>query len=69
MQDLALVQTQTINAQNTVLRDMEVQLSGLREMVRPTLGRLLRNLILIEDDPMEVKEEPRVVTTLIKIED
>ena len=69
--DLALVQTWTINAQNEVLRNMEAQLVELRVMVMPTPGRSLGNLIIIEDDVVEVKEEPRnqVVMTLIKITD
>ena len=74
-QDLVLLQTQTINAQNMYLRTMEEKVRRLEELVLP--GRTLGNPILIED---EREEEPRaevdprslrpsVVTTLIEIED
>ena len=71
-----MLQTQTINTQNTFIRGLVVQVAELKEMVRPEVGRTLGNPILIEDDE-EVKEEddlrsPRpceVVTTLIEIED
>ena len=74
--DLVLLQTQTINAQNGFIWSLEAQVRELREMVAPMAGRTLGNLILIEDDPVEVKEElsevrpsRQVVMTLIKIED
>ena len=73
--DLVLLQTQTINAQNTFIQGLEAKVQELKEIVMPELGRTLGNPILIEDDVV-VKEEddlrsprPPVVTTLIKIKD
>ena len=73
-QDLILLQTQTINAQNVYLWTME-KVKHLEDLVLP--GRMLGNPILIEDnreeDPrVEVNPRsprPQVVMTLIKIED
>ena len=71
--ELVMIQTQTINAQNRVIQSLEAQVRELRELVVLTAGRMLGNLIVIEDDQVEVKEEvqvgPSVVTILIKIED
>ena len=71
--DLVLLQTQTINAQNGFIQSLEALVRELREIVMSAAGRTLGNLIIIEDDPVVVKEEPQVglsmVTTLIKIED
>ena len=75
-QNLVLLQTQTINAQNAYLQSLEQKVKVLEDLVLP--GRTLGNPILIEDDVRE--EEPRaevnprslrpqVVTTLIKTED
>ena len=74
-QDLVLLQTQTINAQNAYLWTMEEKVKRLEDLV--LLGRTLGNPILIEDDREEdLRAEvdlrsprPQVVTTLIKIED
>ena len=74
-QELVLLQTQMINAQNAYLQTMEEKVKRLEDLVLP--GRTLGNPILIEDDR---EEEPRaevdlrsprppVVTTLIEIED
>ena len=71
-QELVLIQTQIINAQNAYLWELEKQVKELWEAVFPEVGRTLGNPILIEDD-VEVREEidprsPRshnVVTTLI----
>ena len=72
-QNLVLLQTQTINAQNAYMQDLERKVKTLEDLVLP--GRTLGNPILIEDD-VEVREEddlrsprPQVVTTLIEIED
>ena len=75
-QNLVLLQTQTINTQNTYMQDLERKVRVLEELVLP--GRTLGNPIIIEDDARE--EEPRadvdprsprpqVVMTLIEIED
>ena len=74
-QDLVLLQTQTINAQNAYLQTMEEKVKRLEELMLP--GRTLGNPILIEDDREEdLRAEvdlrslrPGVVTTLIEIED
>ena len=74
-QDLVLLQTQTINTQNTYLRTMEEKVKHLEDLVLP--GRTLGNPILIEDDREEDPRvevdlrspRPAVVTTLIEIED
>ena len=65
-----------INTQNMFIWNLEAQVAEMRELVLPRLGRTLGNPIIIEDNLVEVKEEPRtvgpsghVVTTLIKIED
>ena len=72
-QDLILIQTQMINAQNTVIQNLEAQVVELRGMVVPAPRRTLGNPIVIEDDVVVVKEElrvgPSVVMTLIEIED
>ena len=72
-QDLVLVQTQTISAQNTFIWTLEAQVLELREMLMLRAGRTLGNPIVIKDDLVEVKEELRaglsVVMTLIEIED
>ena len=67
---MVLLQTQTINAQNMYMWELERKVKTLEDLV--LLGRTLGNPILIEDDSRE--EEPRspqppVVTTLIEIED
>ena len=46
-QDLVLLQTQMINAQNAFIRGLAGQVQELKEMVRPELGRMLGNPILI----------------------
>ena len=53
--DLALLQTQTINAQNGILCNLEEQIGELRRMVlvRAGPGRSLGDLIMVEDDPVE----------------
>ena len=73
--ELALLQTQTINTQNTYMQELERKVKALEDMVLP--GRTLGNPILIEDDReedlrLEVdprSPRPQVVTTLIKIVD
>ena len=71
-QNLVLLQTQTINAQNTYMWDLKQKVKVLEDLV--LLEQTLGNPILIEDE--EVREEddlrslrPPVVMTLIKIED
>ena len=74
-QELVLLQTQTINTQNTYLQMVEEKVKHLEELV--LLERMLGNPILIEDDREEdlrAEVDPRslrpgVVMTLIKIED
>ena len=74
-QDLVLLQTQTINAQNVYLQMMEEKVKWLEELV--LLGRTLGNPIVIEDEREEDPRaevdsrspRPQVVTTLIEIED
>ena len=71
--ELVMIQTQTINTQNRFIWSLEAQVRELREIIMPTMGRTLGNPIVMKDNSVEVKEEPRegpsVVTTLIKIED
>ena len=74
-QNLVLLQTQTINAQNVDMQDLEQKVKALEDLVLP--GRTLGNPTLIEDDQEEDPRaevnlrspRPAVVTTLIKIED
>ena len=74
-QNLVLLQTQTINTQNTYLQTMEEKVKWLEELVLP--GRTLGNPILIEDDWEEDPRaevdlrspRPQVVMNLIEIED